>query len=179
MCPRSAAGLVATRRRHRPPAHSRGDRSRQHSSRPHRPAAPPLHSSKTSPASAARSAAKSTWAPPCATGSSTCWTSGGQIGDGTCSSACARSGACALGCSTGPEHPVPLETQRTSSSATRQEDFAVTRRHDTAQRAHHAGVRRPLPQRGDDHELGARTFDTEGHDVRPSEWWVSCCVACT
>ena len=46
-----------------------------------------------------------------------------------------------------PEHSLPLETERATSSTARQEDFAVTRRHDTAQRAHHAGVRRPVPQR--------------------------------
>ena len=49
----------------------------------------PLHSLKTSPA--ALEAAKSTSTPPCATGSSTCWTSGGLHGDGACSGAYARS----------------------------------------------------------------------------------------
>ena len=67
---------------------------------------PPLHSLKTSPAAAVRSAARSTSTPPCATGSSTCWTIGRHNDDGACSSACARSSACALGCSTGSTRTV-------------------------------------------------------------------------
>ena len=55
-----------------------------------------------------------------------------------------------------PEHSLPLETERTSRSTARQGDFAVTRRHDTAERAHHGGDRRPVPQRGDDQRLGVR-----------------------
>ena len=39
-----------------------------------------------------------------------------------------RSSACAPGCSTGPEHSVPLEAELATSSAAPQEDFAVTRR---------------------------------------------------
>ena len=55
-----------------------------------------------------------------------------------------------------PEHSVPLETERATSSTARQEDLALSRRHDTAQRAHHVSVRRPVPQRGDDQRLGGR-----------------------
>ena len=43
-----------------------------------------------------------------------------------------------------PEHSLPLETGRATSSTAGQEDFALTRRHDTAERAHHAGARRPV-----------------------------------
>ena len=56
---------------------------------------------KTSPAAVHRSAARSTSTPSPATGSLTCWTSGRPSGDGTCGGACARSSACAPGCSTG------------------------------------------------------------------------------
>ena len=45
--------------------------------------------------------------PIAATGSSTCWTSGGESGDGTCSGACARSSACARECSTGSTRTLP------------------------------------------------------------------------
>ena len=54
------------------------------------------------------------------------------------------------------EHALPLETERAPSSTARQEDFGLTRQHDTAQRAHHAGDRRLMHQRGGDQELGAR-----------------------
>ena len=54
-----------------------------------------------------------------------------------------------------PEHSVPLETQRTSRSTAWQKIFALTRRHDTAQRALRTGDRRPVPQRGDDQRQGA------------------------
>ena len=54
------------------------------------------------------------------------------------------------------EHAQPLETERASSSTARQEDFGLTRQHDTAQQAHHASDRRLVHQRGDDQELGAR-----------------------
>ena len=118
-------------------AHLRGDRPYQHS-------CAPLHSSKTSPAAAARSAAKSTSTPSCATGSSTCWTTGGQNGDGACS------GACGMFERDQPEHSPALETELATSSIARQEDFTVTRRHDTAERAHHASDRHhPVTKRGD------------------------------
>ena len=55
-----------------------------------------------------------------------------------------------------PEHSLPLETERTTSSTARQENCCLTRRDDTAQRARHAGDRRPVSQRGDDQRLGAR-----------------------
>ena len=55
-----------------------------------------------------------------------------------------------------PEHS-PLEMERATSSGARQEVSAVTRRHDTAERAHPASDRRPVPQCGDDQEPGART----------------------
>ena len=67
----------------------------------------PLHSLK-SPAAPVRSAAKSTSTQSPATGSSTCWTSGGESGDGTCSGACARSSVCAPGCSTGSTRTLPV-----------------------------------------------------------------------
>ena len=54
-----------------------------------------------------RSAARSRSTPSPATGSSTCWTNGGQNDDGTCSGACARSGACAPECSTGSTRTLP------------------------------------------------------------------------
>ena len=38
-----------------------------------------------------------------------------------------------------PEHSLPLEAERATSRDARQENHADTRRHDTAQRAHHAG----------------------------------------
>ena len=106
------------------------------------------------------SAAKSTPTPSCATGSSTRWTSGRRNGGGACSGACGRSSGCAPGCSTG-------STERATSSTTRQEEFAVTRGHDTVQRAHHASDRRLVPQRGDDQEPGARTARRRG-TRRPS-----------
>ena len=124
--PLTAAGLVATRRDHRSTVY-RGDRRHQRSWPPQPPQ--PLHSLKTSPVAARQNSAKSTPTSECATGSSTCSTSGGQNGDGACSGACARSSGSAPGCLT--------RSARTSSAA-RQEDFATTRRHDTAQRAHHA-----------------------------------------
>ena len=55
-----------------------------------------------------------------------------------------------------PEHSLPLETERATTSAAQHKWSAVTRRRDTAQRAHHAGVRRPVSQRGDVQKLGAQ-----------------------
>ena len=82
-----------------------GDQERPSPNRSHTRRSPwppqPLHSLKIIPAAAVRSAAKSTSTPSCATGSSTCWTTGGQNGDGACSGACARSSGCAPGCSKG------------------------------------------------------------------------------
>ena len=46
-----------------------------------------------------------------------------------------------------PKHSPSLEAQRATSSTAWQEDFAFTRRHDTAERAHHAD-RSLVPQRG-------------------------------
>ena len=73
------------------------------------PPRPPqlLHSSKTSPAAAVRSAAKFTSTPSCVTGSSTSCASGGQNGDGACSSAYEKSSTCAPGCSTGSTRTLP------------------------------------------------------------------------
>ena len=67
--------------------------------------------------------------------------------------------------------PVPLETQHATSSTARQEDFAVTRRRDTAERAHRAGDRRPVPQRGDDQRPGAPVARRRGIQ-HPSQSWV-------
>ena len=66
-----------------------------------------------------------------------------------------------------PEHSPLLETERATSSAARQEEFAVTRRHDTGERAHPASDGRLVPQRGDDQELGARMARRRG-TRRPS-----------
>ena len=49
-----------------------------------------------------------------------------------------------------PEHSLPLEAERATSRDARQENFAVARRHDSIERAHHAGHRRAVSQRGDD-----------------------------
>ena len=76
-------------------------RSHTRSSLTHRLPVQLLHSLKTSPAAVGRSAARSRSTRPPVTGSSTCWTSGGQNGDGACSGACAWSSGCAPGCSTG------------------------------------------------------------------------------
>ena len=79
-----------------------------------------------------------------------------------------------------PEHPVPLEMERATSTAARQEECALTRRHDTAEQAHHAGVRRPVPQRGDDQGPGARMARRRG-TRRPSQPELGSsgsCVAC-
>ena len=43
---------------------------------------------------------------------------------------------------------------------------SVTRRHDTAQRAHRVGVRRLVPQLGDDQDLGARMSRRRGTRVQ-------------
>ena len=74
-----------------------------------------------------------------------------------------------------PEHSPPLETERAASSTARQEDFALTCRHDTAQRAHHAGLRRPVclsavTMRSLVHEW--LDVEREGLDVRPGREWV-------
>ena len=61
---------------------------------------------------------------------------------------------------------LPLETKYGTSRDARQENFAVARRHDTAERAHHEGDRRPVPQCGDDQRPGARMA------LRPSQRWV-------
>ena len=64
---------------------------------------------------------------------------------------------CALGCSSGATGTLlPLETELATNSTARQEDFALTRRHDTAERAHHAS------QRGDDQRLSARLARRRG-----------------
>ena len=54
------------------------------------------------------------------------------------------------------EHSLPLETERAPSTDVRQDKSAVTSRHDAAQRAHHAGHRRAVPECGDHQELAAR-----------------------
>ena len=71
-----------------------------------------------------------------------------------------------------PEHS--LYRRKRSAPAAAQlgrRDFAVTRRHDRAERAHHAVDRRPVPQRGDDWRLGARIarLQMKWTSVRPGE----------
>ena len=61
-----------------------------------------------------------------------------------------------------PEHSPPLETERTTRSTARQENSAVTVRRDTAERAHHAVVRRLVLQCGDDQRPGARMAPPRG-----------------
>ena len=139
---------------------------------PPRPSHPlqPLHSLKTSPAAARQNAARSMSTPSCGTGSSTCWTSGKRKRDGARSGACARSSGCR---GDQPEHFLPLETERTTSSTARQEKSVLTRRHDTAERAHHAGDRRPVPECGHDPRLVARLAPRRG-TRRPSQEVVEC-----
>ena len=67
-----------------------------------------------------------------------------------------------------PEHSVPLQAERATNRDARQENFAVARRHDTAKRAHYAGDRRPVPQRGDNQRLGARMARRTG--ARRPSW---------
>ena len=64
-----------------------------------------------------------------------------------------------------PEHSLPQEAERATSRDARQENFAVARRHDSAKRAHYAGDRRPVPQRG--HNQRARMARRRG-TRRPS-----------
>ena len=66
-----------------------------------------------------------------------------------------------------PNTPDRWKRSATSSTA-RQADFALTRRHDTAERAHPASDRRPVPQRGDDQGPDGRMARRRGHDVRPA-----------
>ena len=108
----------------------------------------PLHSLKTSPAAVGRSAARSTSTRSLATGSSTCWTSGGESGDGTCSGACARSSVCAPGCSTGSTGTL----------------FAAGNGacHEQRRLAGDAGDRRAVPERGDDQTPGVRMARRRG-----------------
>ena len=61
-----------------------------------------------------------------------------------------------------PEHSLSLEAERATSSTARQEDLALTRRHDAAERAHPAGHRRAVPERGDDQIPGARMARRRG-----------------
>ena len=81
----------------------------------------PMHPLRTSPAAARQNAAKSTSTPVCATGSSTCPATGRQNGNGAYRSAWVRSGACQDIRGDQPEHSLPLETQRATSSTVRQE----------------------------------------------------------
>ena len=113
----AAPGLVATRRSHRPAAHTRGARPHQDSPYRHSRASnpQPLHSLKTSPAAVGRSAARSRSTPSPATGSSTCWASGRPRGDGTCGGACARSSTCAPGCSTGSTRTLLYRWKRSTT----------------------------------------------------------------
>ena len=53
-------------------------------------------------------------------------------------------------------------------AAPRQEDCALRRKLDTAERAHHAGDLHPVPQRGDDQRPGARLTRRRG-TRRPSQ----------
>ena len=72
-----------------------------------------------------------------------------------------------------PEHSLPLETERATSSAAWQEDFADASRHDAAERAHHESHRRPVLERGHDPRLRCSSGSTqEGVDVRPGYKWV-------
>ena len=72
-----------------------------------------------------------------------------------------------------PEHSLPLESERATSSTARQEYFALTHRHYTAEPGHHAGVRRPVPQRGGrSGNLVHEWLDAEELDVRPGKSWV-------
>ena len=66
-----------------------------------------------------------------------------------------------------PEHSLPLEAERATSRDARQEESAVTRRHDTVERAYHEGDRRPVLERGHDPRLGARMARLRG-TRRPS-----------
>ena len=68
-----------------------------------------------------------------------------------------------------PEHSLSLEAECATSSTARQEDLALTRRHDAAV---HAGHRRAVPERGDDRGLVLEWLDAKGLDVRPGKWWV-------
>ena len=61
-----------------------------------------------------------------------------------------------------PEHSLPLETERATSSAAWQEDFADASRHDAAERAHHEGHRRLVLERGHGPRLGARVARRRG-----------------
>ena len=126
--------------------------------RPVPPQTPRPHQTlKTSPAAALQNATKSRSTPSCATGSSTFWTSGGQKAVGHAAVLVRVPALVPWDVRRDqPEHSLPLETERTSRSTARQEDLAVTRRHDTAERAHPASVRRPVPQRCDDQRPGAR-----------------------
>ena len=67
-----------------------------------------------------------------------------------------------------PEHHVPLETEHTSRTTARQEKFGVTRRDDTAERAHHAVSDVLLTIGG----LVREWLDAEGHDARPGCSWM-------
>ena len=58
--------------------------------------------------------------------------------------------------------------ERATNSTSRQEDFAVTRRHDMAQRAHHAGLQRPVLQCGDDQEAWCANGSTQRGSSRTS-----------
>ena len=60
------------------------------------------------------------------------------------------------------EHSLPLEAERSTSSAAWQEDFADASRHDAAERAHHESHRRPVLERGHDPRLGARVARRRG-----------------
>ena len=66
-----------------------------------------------------------------------------------------------------PEHSLPLETECATSRDARQEKHVIARRHDAAERAHHAGDRRAVPQRGDGQRPGARMARRRG-TRRPS-----------
>ena len=79
-----------------------------------------------------------------------------------------------------PEHSLPLETERATSRDARQENFAVARRHDAAERAHHEGDRRAVPQRGGDQRPGARMARRRGDStpVPASGGSDSSCTAC-
>ena len=115
----------------------------------------PLHSVKTSPAAAQQNTTKSTSTPSCwFLDMLDHWRTERQWGTPQCLGEVRRPVPRDVRRDQ-PEHSLPLETELASRSAARQEDFAVTRRHDTAVRAHPASDRRPVPQRGD-RRRGAR-----------------------
>ena len=130
-----------------------------------------LHSLKTSPAAALPSAARSTSTRSPATGSSTCWTSGGESGDGTCSGACARSSVC-HGMFDGINTNTPYRRKRSAPRAETRGRRSMLSPADMTRLSEHImrGDRRAVPQRG--HGLVLEWLDAEELDVQPGYEWV-------